>query len=101
MSEINQIWTVDQLLQQRAIDEDQTPLLAFPKTRNSVTDYEPITGASLNCFVDGAAKCLTQKGFPAVVVEQLMFEIASGMSLTDIEYLRIKRLLSEYARPQT
>lgn len=71
MSEKNKLWTLDQLLRQRAIDEDQTPLLAFPKTSQCVTDYEPITGATLNCFVDGAAKCLIRKGFPAVVRESL------------------------------
>lgn len=67
MSAEDKIWTLDQLLRQRAIDEDQTPLVAFPKTRQGITDYELITGASLNRFVDGAAKCLIRKGFLAVV----------------------------------
>lgn len=67
MSETSKIWTLDQLLRQRAIDEDQTPLIAFPRTRQGYTDYEPITGANLNRFVDGAAKCLIEKGFQPVV----------------------------------
>ena len=73
MAATNTIWTFDQLLRQRAIDEDQTPLVAFPKTRQGITDYDPITGAVLNRFVDGAAKYLIRKGFPAVVCESSSF----------------------------
>lgn len=61
------IWTLDQLLRQRSVDIDQTPLLAFSKTRQGVTDYEPINGYTLNKFVDGAAEALKEKGFPSVV----------------------------------
>lgn len=70
MAATNKIWTFNQLLRQRAIDEDQTPLIAFPKTRQGITDYEPITGEALNRFVDGAAKCLIQNGFPATVCDR-------------------------------
>lgn len=59
------LWTLDQLLRQRAIDDDQTPLLAFPKKLTSATDFEHITGAALNRFVDGAAKSFMLKGIPA------------------------------------
>ena len=67
MSESSELWTLDQLLRQRAVDENQTPLIAFPKTRQGYTDYELITGATLSRFVDGVAKCLIEKGFPPVV----------------------------------
>ncbi|KAH8671220.1 putative NRPS-like enzyme [Xylariales sp. PMI_506] len=83
MSEMNQIRTFDQLLRQRANDEDQTPLLAFTSTRQGVADYDPITGATLNRFVDGAARCLSQRGFPAVEEEVIV-----GVSApTDLDYL--------------
>ncbi|RDW91655.1 hypothetical protein BP5796_02820 [Coleophoma crateriformis] len=83
MTDMNKIWTFDQLLQQRAADEDQTPLLAFPKTRQGITDYEPIPGASLNRFVDGAVKCLIRKGFPPVPEEVVVGVCAP----TDLDYL--------------
>lgn len=67
MSRTPEIWTLDQLLRQRASDEDQTPLLAFPKTKQGITDYEPVNGATLNRFIDGASKCLIKKGLPVVV----------------------------------
>lgn len=62
-----EILTFDQLLRQRAVDEDQTPLLAYPKSKLGVDDYELINGETLNRFVDGAAKALIKKGFKAVV----------------------------------
>ncbi|RDW80543.1 hypothetical protein BP5796_05241 [Coleophoma crateriformis] len=40
----NPILTFDQLLRRRAVDEDQTPLLAYPKSRLGVADYELIPG---------------------------------------------------------
>ena len=47
--------------------QDQSPLIAYPKTRNGVDDYEFITGAQLNRLVDGAAKALLAAGVEAVV----------------------------------
>jgi hypothetical protein len=61
------IYTFDQLIRQRAIDEDQTPLFAYPKSRLGITDYEFITGKELNRLVDGAANALIQTGLPPVV----------------------------------
>jgi len=61
------IYTFDQLIHQRAKDEDQTPLFAYPKSRLGVTDYELITGKKLNQLVDGAVKALIQSGFSPTV----------------------------------
>ncbi|KAE8548968.1 hypothetical protein EYB25_009351 [Talaromyces marneffei] len=83
MSETSKLWTLDQLLRQRAIDEDQTPLIAFPRTRQGYTDYEPVTGATLNRFVDGTAKCLIEKGFQPVR-EEVVIGICSP---TDLDYI--------------
>lgn len=60
------ILTFDRLLRQRAIDADQSPLIAYPKSRQGVTDYELLTGATLHRLVDGAAKCLLELGFKPV-----------------------------------
>ncbi len=62
-----EIFTFDQLLRQRAVDTDQTPLLAYPKSWLGINDYELVTGAELNRFVDGAAKALLRRGFKPVV----------------------------------
>ena len=57
--------TFDKLIQQRAVDVDQTPLLAYPKS--DVDDYEFITGRDLNRFVDNATKALLEAGLRPVV----------------------------------
>jgi len=62
-----EILTFDQLLRLRAIVTQQTPILAYPKTKLGVSDYEFIAGEALNRFVDGAVKSLLNAGFQAVV----------------------------------
>lgn len=59
--------TLDELIRRRALDSDQYPLIAYPKTRLGVDDYELFTGKDLNKLVDGAAKHLIKSGFPPVV----------------------------------
>jgi len=61
------MYTFDDIIRQRAIDEDQSPLIAYPKTKLGVTDYELFAGEHLNRLVDGAAKALIKTGIPPVV----------------------------------
>ena len=61
------LYTFDDIIRQRAVDEDQSPLITYPKTRLGVTDYELFTGRQLNRLVDGAAKALIKAGFDPVV----------------------------------
>lgn len=61
------LYTFDDLIRQRAIDEDQSALVAYPKTKLGITDYELFTGRDLNRFVDGAAKSLIAAGIEPVV----------------------------------
>jgi len=66
-SDASIIYTYDQLLRQRAIDEDQTPLFAYPKSQFGVADFEFINGRQLNRFVDGAVKSLRSAGLHDMV----------------------------------
>ena len=59
--------TFDEVLLQRAVDEDQSPLVAYPKAKHGVDDYELFTGAWLNQLVDGAVRVLLAEGVEAVV----------------------------------
>jgi hypothetical protein len=59
--------TFDEVLLQRAADDDQSPLVAYPKTKQGVDDYELFTGAQLNQLVDGAVRALLADGVEAVV----------------------------------
>ena len=82
MSTESKIWTFDQLLRQRAVDEDQTPIIAFPRSRHGTTDYDRISGFVLDQFVDGAARQLARRGFPPVVSIEPR---ASRINTSDIE----------------
>ena len=60
-------YTFDDVIRQRAVDLDQVPLVAYPKTKTGVTDYEHFTGAHLNRLIDGAAKALLNSGIEPIV----------------------------------
>lgn len=57
----------DDVLLQRAVDDDQSPLIAYPKTKHGVDNYELFTGTQLNQLVDGAVRALLAEGVEAVV----------------------------------
>ena len=59
--------TFDEVLLQRAVDDDQGNLIAYPRTKHGVDDYELFTGAQLNRLVDGAVSVLMGRGVDAVV----------------------------------
>jgi hypothetical protein len=65
--DVDCLYTYDQMLRQRGADEDQTPLIAYPKSQFGVADYEFIDGKTLNRFVDGGVNALMKAGFEAVV----------------------------------
>jgi hypothetical protein len=66
--------TFDELLLERASDVDQVPLIAYPKTKHGVDDYEFFTGSQLDRLVDGAVKSLLEEGVEVVVCIPLNFE---------------------------
>ena len=70
---------LDDLIRQRAVDEDQTPLLAYPKSKLGITDYEFFTGRELNRLVDGAAKALIKRGIKPVVCTPLSSTIQTNV----------------------
>lgn len=59
--------TYDEIIRQRAVDSDQSPVIAYPKTELGISDYELFTGRDLNRLVDGAAKSLIKAGLEPVV----------------------------------
>jgi hypothetical protein len=62
----------DDVIRERAEDEEQVPLIAYPRTKDGVDDYEFFTGKQLDTLVDGAAKVLMGMGVEPVVCSYLM-----------------------------
>ncbi|RFU34869.1 hypothetical protein B7463_g1454, partial [Scytalidium lignicola] len=77
------LYTFDQLIRQRAIDEDQSPLLAYPKSKLGITDYELVNGKQFNRFIDCAAKSLIKAGV-APVYENTTVGIIGN---SDLDYI--------------
>ena len=56
----------DDLIQARAADKIQKPLLCFPRTERAVTDFETFTGNEIDRFVDHAAQFYRKQGLQPV-----------------------------------
>jgi hypothetical protein len=61
------IYTFDDVILERADDVEQVPLIAYPKSRLGITDYELISGKLLNTLIDGAVKAYIRAGVQPVV----------------------------------
>lgn len=54
--DLGEILLIDDLFRVRAKDKVQKPLMAFPKSESSVSDFEYFTGRDLDRFVEHAAR---------------------------------------------
>jgi hypothetical protein len=61
------IHTFDEVIRERGNDEDQNPLIAYPRSKQGITDYELFSGRQLDLLVDGAAKRLLEAGIEPLV----------------------------------
>ncbi len=57
---------LDDLIRARALDDEQVPLLSYPKSERGLTDYEHFCGKDLNNFIDCAAKYYISMGLKPV-----------------------------------
>ncbi|GAW21784.1 hypothetical protein ANO14919_113090 [Xylariales sp. No.14919] len=60
--EFGKLWTLDDLIRERAKDEVQVPILGYPRHKDKATDYELFTGKELDRMVDEACWILTKAG---------------------------------------
>lgn len=57
---------IDDLFKARADDKNPTPLLAFPRSKRGVSDFESFTGQDLDRFIEHAARHYLQAGLRVV-----------------------------------
>ena len=62
---------LDDLIRARALDEEQVPLLSFPKSERGVTDYEHFDGKDLDRFIDCTSRYYITLGLEPVSKSQL------------------------------
>ncbi|KAI1084936.1 acetyl-CoA synthetase-like protein [Whalleya microplaca] len=56
------LWMIDDLVRVRAKDENQAPILGYPRYDDNAADYEYFTGKDLDRMVDEACRVLVQAG---------------------------------------
>lgn len=65
--DLHSICSVDDLLVQRANEETQAPLVAYPRSVDGLTDFTLFTAKDLDSFTDAAAKRLLDHGMRIIV----------------------------------
>lgn len=62
IDKFGKLWMIDDLIRVRGRDEDQVPILGYPKHDHDATEYEYFTGRDLDSMVDEACRALTRAG---------------------------------------
>lgn len=57
---------LDDIIRYRAADDPPAPILGYPKSEDTVNEYEHFTGKELDRFVDGAVKYFLESGLKSV-----------------------------------
>lgn len=57
---------LDDIVRYRAADDPPVPILGYPKSEDTVKEYENFTGKELDQFVDGAVKYFLDTGLKPV-----------------------------------
>ena len=57
---------LDDIIRYRAADDPPAPILGYPKSEDTVNEYETFTGKELDQFVDGAVKYYLESGLKPV-----------------------------------
>ncbi len=60
------MWMIDDLIRERGRDEEQVPILGYPRNKDTASDYEFFTGRELDRMVDEACRAFVTKGFETV-----------------------------------
>ncbi|RFU36300.1 hypothetical protein B7463_g91, partial [Scytalidium lignicola] len=79
------IWSVDDLLVQRANEEVQSPLVAFPRSGDGLTDFLFLTAKDLDNFTDNAAKRLLSHGMRIIPSDDS--ETIALLGPSDLEFM--------------
>lgn len=83
---------LDDIVRYRAADDPLAPILGYPKSEDTVNEYEKFTGKELDQFVDGAVKNFLESGLKPVRQSNVLFEISSMHGLTSIARIQERSL---------
>ena len=74
---------LDDLIRARALDDEQVPLLSFPKSDHGVTDYKHFCGKDLDSIIDLATKYYITQGLEPVSKYQSLGDTVAGLIIRE------------------
>ncbi|KAI1126135.1 hypothetical protein F5Y10DRAFT_293994 [Nemania abortiva] len=80
--EFGELLVIDDIIRHRAADNPPSPILAYPRTAQSVDDYEKFTGKQLDQFVDGAVKYFLSRG-----LKPNTHEVAAILASSNVDFI--------------
>jgi hypothetical protein len=66
LNKFGKLHLIDDIIRRRAQDEEQVPILGYPRYEDSAAEYEFFTGKDLDRMVDAACRALIKDGFKIV-----------------------------------
>ena len=83
---------LDDIIRHRAADNPPAPILGYPKSEDTVNEYENFTGKEIDQFVDGAVRYFLESGLQPVRQSNVLFKASSDHRLTSIARIRERSL---------
>ena len=83
---------LDDIIRYRAADDPPAPILGYPKSEETVNEYETFTGKELDQFVDGAVKYFLESGLKPVRQSNLPSKASPEHGLTSIARMHQRSL---------
>lgn len=83
---------LDDIVHHRAADDPPAPIFGYPKSEDSVNEYETFTGKQLDQFVDGAVKYFLESGLKPVRQSNAPLQKPSERGLTAMARMQKRSL---------
>ena len=83
---------LDDIIRYRAADDPPAPILGYPKSEDTVNEYENFTGKELDQFVDGAVKYFLESDLKPVRQSNVLSEASPEHGLTSIARMHERSL---------
>ena len=85
---------LDDIIRYRAADDPPAPILGYPKSEDTVNEYENFTGKQLDQFVGGAAKYFLEEGLKPVRQSSVLSKASPEHGLISIARIHERSLAS-------
>lgn len=84
------LYTLTDLIRRRAAELKSSPLLAYPRSKTGVTDYEEHSAQAVDGYVDAATWVLVGRGLRSVVSRHIVFVEYFAFFYLSIDWSRKK-----------